>query len=89
MSLDFLNNQKPDLDYPCEWEYRVIGRREADLRGAISEVIQERTHTVALSNRSSGGKYTCLNVQMVVRDEEERVGIYHALRTHPATKLVL
>ena len=77
------------LSYPCEWTYLVIGPDETDLRLAIHQIVQDRTHTVALSNTSASGKYVSLKVLVVVYNDEERTGIYYALNDHPATKVVI
>ena len=80
---------KPDIEYPCPWGYKVIGSDAELLRSAIAEVIQEHPHTVTPSNRSHTGKYHCLNVELVVANEECRLEIYEGLRKHPAIKIVL
>lgn len=77
------------LEYPCRWGYKVIGGAEDELRRAISQVAQDRPCTVALSRRSRSEKYTCLNVEMTVYDEDDRTRVYEALRDHPAVRLVL
>ena len=81
--------RKPDIEYPCPWGYKVIGSDEERLRCAIAEVIQELPHTVTPSSRSHSGKYHCLNVELVVANEECRLEIYEGLRKHPAVKIVL
>jgi putative lipoic acid-binding regulatory protein len=77
------------LEYPCRWGYKVIGGAEDELRRAISRVAQDRPCTVALSRRSRTEKYTCVNVDMTVYDEDDRTRVYEALRDHPAVRLVL
>ena len=81
--------RKPDLHYPCAWGYKVIGSDAERLRAAIAEVIQELPHTVQISNKSLTGKYICLELELIVPDEECRLGIYDRLRRHPAIKIVL
>ncbi len=78
-----------ELSYPCEWPYVVIGPVEADLRSAVHDIVQNRTHTVTVSNTSAQGKYVSLKVLVVVRSDEDRVGIFEALKNHPATKVVI
>ena len=80
---------KLQLTYPCEWPYVVIGASETELRIAINEIVSNRSHTVALSNASTSGKYVSLKVFVVVHNDEDRVGIYDALNDHPATKVVI
>lgn len=78
-----------ELTYPCEWPYVVIGPDESDLRHAIADIVQDRTHTVTHSHTSSNGRYVSLKILVVVHTEEDRVGIYRALHGHPATKVVI
>lgn len=80
---------KPDLPYPCRWVYKIIGTDEGALRSAIAEIVQAREHVVTLSRRSAAQNYCCLNVEVLVHNEQDRVGIYEALRAHPAVRLVL
>jgi putative lipoic acid-binding regulatory protein len=44
---------------------------------------------ISLSRWSAARNYCCLNVEVVVQDEEDRVAVYEALRRHPAVALVL
>lgn len=83
------SGDKPDIDYPCPWGYKVIGSDAQRLRSAIAEVIQERPHTITPSNTSLTGKYHCLDVEIVVTSEECRIEIYEGLCRHPAIKIVL
>jgi putative lipoic acid-binding regulatory protein len=84
-----LSDAKLDLPYPCRWIYKIIGDDEGALRRAAEEVVQAREHSIALSRRSAERSYCCLNVEVLVYDEEDRVTIYEALRRHPAIALVL
>ena len=36
MNLDL---QKPNITYPCKWEYRIIGKDEKKLRELIFEIM--------------------------------------------------
>jgi len=85
----FKPGRKPDLRYPCAWGYKVIGADPDRLRQAIAEALQELPHTITPSHTSLTGKYLCLEVELTVPDEECRVGIFDALRRHPAVKCVL
>jgi putative lipoic acid-binding regulatory protein len=80
---------KPEMDYPCQWGYKVIGTDEAGLKGAIAEVLQDILHSVKSSNRSASGKYICLDVDTLVASKDQRLTIYEGLRRHPAVKVVL
>ncbi|MCX5865088.1 MAG: DUF493 domain-containing protein [Deltaproteobacteria bacterium] len=81
--------QKLELEYPCPWVYKLIGREQEELRTAIAEVVQTRDCLVSLSNSSSGGKYLCLDVELVVVSAEDRECQYCAFKRHPAVVMVL
>jgi hypothetical protein len=81
--------QKVELEYPCPWVYKIIGREQDELRLAIAEVVQARECLVSLSNSSSGGKYLCLDVELVVVSAEDREAQYHAFKRQPAVVMVL
>jgi uncharacterized protein len=80
---------KPQIDYPCPWTYKVIGRDMDGLRCAIAEVMKGSEHTVTPSRSSKGGAYHCLNVELTVESEPVRLGIYERLRRHPAVIMVM
>jgi uncharacterized protein len=89
--MKILNNyeKKAQVDYPCSWVYKVIGDDQQKVREAIAEIIQERRCVITHSNSSKTGKYHCLNVELVVQNEELRNGLYRTLKNHPSIKMVL
>ena len=85
----FPDNTRPNIDYPTQWTYTVIGVDRSLLEHAIAEVVQERSHQVALSNLSAKGRYVSLSLKLIVLNEEERLRIFEGLRDHPGVKIVL
>jgi uncharacterized protein len=83
------SKKKPEIDYPCNWLYKVIGEDRQQVRQAIFSIIEERRCVITHSNSSKSGKYHCLNVELVVQTEEVRNGLYQTLKGHPAIKMVL
>lgn len=81
--------QKPQLDYPCLWIYKVIGTNENSLKSAVGEIIEGRECRISLSRQSETAKYISLNVELTVESEAHRKALYEALKTHRAVKLVL
>ena len=77
------------LIYPCQWLYKVIGADRQQLQQAITHVIRDNSCSISPSNSSKTGKYYCLNLEITVRNEEERDLIYAALKEHPHVKVVL
>ena len=77
------------IKYPCQWLYKVIGMDRNKLHQALKDIVSEDSCNISLSNSSSSGKYLCLNLEVTVRNEEERNTIYLALKAHPQIKIVL
>ncbi len=81
--------EKLQLEYPCAWVYKVVGFHRASIENAISEIIQEKTVAITLSNQSRNQKYIALNLEVIVDNEAERNAIYIALKAHAEIKMVL
>ena len=81
--------QKLELEYPCNWCYKVVGEEREKLENAIREVILEREHSIAHSNTSRNGKYISLNLDLLVHNEDDRQFIFEALRAHQHIRMVL
>ena len=80
---------KPEIQYPCEWEYTVIGANEALMRDAITVVFGGKEHSVEFSKKSKAGKYISLCVKAKTTCEDERNKQFALLAKHPAIKMVL
>lgn len=78
-----------ELEYPCRWVYKVIGWDESAVRRAVMEVVDIEGLTMAVSNRSSGGTYVSINVEVTVHSDTERTDVYERLRSHDDVRLVL
>jgi len=82
-------DQKIELEYPCNWIYKVISEHEDHTKEAIIEVVCERTYNLKHSNKSKSGKYVSMNLELLVHNEEDRNFIYEALKAHQKIKMVL
>lgn len=81
--------RKLELEYPCSWEYKIVGEEKEKLKAAIHSVILERAHTLKHSKTSKTGKYVSLNLSLIVQHEDERTFIFEALKAHQDIKMVL
>ena len=79
---------KPIIDYPCDWEYRLIGLSEQVLRAAVVSLVPSE-HKLEPSKESKKGKYVsyCLTVQVI--DEGHRHRLFEALKVHVDIQFVL
>ncbi len=80
---------RPQIEYPCPWGYKVIGRDRELLGKAVAEVLAGCAHTVVPSHSSKGGAYCSLNVETTVESEKARLELYDRLRCHPDILMVL
>lgn len=80
---------RPEIDYPCPWHFKIIGRDESLMRLAIANIIGDQKHTLTLSNHSAQGNYCSLDLEMVVQSEPHRIEIYTALVQHTSIQIVL
>lgn len=80
---------KPEIEYPCRWSYRVIGSDESSIRAAAAEVMGQEEYGLRLSRSSSGGRYISLALEAEVATEEQRLSVYDRLCAHPAVVMVL
>lgn len=85
----FSCKDKPSIQYPCAWTYKVIGTDETDIRAAIETVLGKKNLLITKSHSSSGGKYLSLNAETVVEDDESRLRHYQNLKNHAAVKVVM
>lgn len=87
------NNQgkkKPDITYPCDWEYKVIANKGADdIIDAIEYAADNLECSIETSNVSKNGKYISLSVKIKVPSEEKRDEIFKIISENNDVKMVL
>jgi putative lipoic acid-binding regulatory protein len=83
------NNKRPSIDYPCDWDYKIIGSDAEKILEAINEAIEGTEYDVRPSNISNSGKYCSLNLKVRVVTEEERDFIFSKLSNHKDVIMVI
>ncbi len=89
--------QKPEIEYPCRWSYKMIGSEEEAVARAARECVGlclglepgPRDMKLSLSRKSGGGKYVSWNLQLRVDSQAERDELFTALADHPAIRIVI
>lgn len=89
MILDDKCLTKPDIEYPCQWGYKIIGKDKMGLEQAIIEVMERRAYTFKDGNRSSKGKFVSMSTRCKVASEQERDALFKAFSEHPSVKMVI
>ncbi|QOG12425.1 YbeD family protein [Arcobacter sp. FWKO B] len=85
---DILADKKLELQYPCSWEYKLISYTKDDVMVAIKECIKKE-YKLTPSKTSKGGKYESYTLELLVHNEDERVELFHMLKSHQNIKMVL
>lgn len=83
-----LEGKKLELDYPCLWEYKLISFSQDDVMVALKECINKE-YKLFPSKTSSSGKYESFTLELLVHNEDERVELFHMLKSHQKIKMVL
>jgi uncharacterized protein len=83
------NSSRPEIEYPCEWGYKVIGTNVDEILFAIKEASLGLDYDVTPSNMSTSGKYCSLNFSLTVPSEVVRDLIYEKLKKNSAVKIIL
>lgn len=84
-----LSQHKLELDYPCNWIYKVVVLESTNIKEVIQEVILEREHNVKESNVSTKGKFKSYTLDLIVHNDDDRKTIYELLGKHSSIKMVL
>jgi len=80
---------KPDIEYPCEWGYKIIGTDKTALQACIFDIVGERAYKTKGGNTSSKGKFHSLNMTCKVASQQDRDTIFKAFSEHPDVKMVI
>ena len=80
---------KPAIHYPCEWSFKVIGPDKQLVRSAAEGVMAQREYLLHYSRGSKTGKYHSWNIDLVVKDEDDRNQIFADLKSHTAITMVI
>lgn len=83
------NSKKPDIQYPCEWNYRIIGTDVEEIIKVIEAAVAGLEYEIYSSNVSSNGNYFSLNLKVFVPSEIIRDIIFSKLNDSVFVKIVL
>jgi putative lipoic acid-binding regulatory protein len=82
-------DKKPQIDYPCVWDYKVIGEDHALIPQNIEIILENFEFSHRKANKSASGKYTSFYVSVRVSSEMERNHIFGMLQKIPTVKIVI
>ena len=74
-------DQTPEIDYPCHWNYKLVGRDKFEMKKLVARTLGNREFSVKESKKSRTGKFVSLNVDVLVFNDDERRFFYDRFRT--------
>ena len=77
---------RPEITYPCDWEYRIIGENEKRVEILVGEIVK-KPYTLEVKNHK--GRFVSLHLVVSVDNEDERNEIYRLLSTHQEVRMVI
>ncbi|RDU69963.1 DUF493 domain-containing protein [Helicobacter cholecystus] len=79
---------KPQIDYPTQWEYRIIGKDKQELQKIVEEIFPP-DYNLKDGQASSSGKFVSIVVSVEVSTQEQRNDFFAKLKNHPQILMVL
>lgn len=83
------SERKPEIEYPCDWDYKIIGNNVDGILYAIEDAAQGLDYQVSPSNVSKTGKYVSINLKVKVENEYIRDSVYSSLDDAECVIMVL
>ena len=87
--MTFDEGKRPEIEYPCEWAYKIIGTNIEKILEAIEIAVSDMKYDITPSNISKKGKYFSLNLLVTVPNETIRDIIYQKLNSSDSIKIVI
>jgi putative lipoic acid-binding regulatory protein len=81
--------ERPEISYPTNWGFKLIGRDKDKLLACIKEAMGEKEHLCSLGNASRTGKFHSYNASCTVNTEEERNRIFKYFEDHKDVDMVI
>lgn len=76
-----LEDKKLELTFPCEWQYRVVGKSKESIEESVKNIFGNKTHKITVSKSSSSGKFISINIDTVINSHDERLALHETLRS--------
>lgn len=77
------------LEYPCNWEYRVMCFEHIEIDLVVTQVVRERDFNLKKGNKSKTGKYQSYTINMLVHNDDDRVELFALFKKHEHVAMVL
>lgn len=82
------NEKHPQIEYPCEWSYRIIGDDIKKMVEAVEDAVINLEYDLQASNISNKGNYFSISLKVFVDNEVVRDLVYEKIKNHKNVKMV-
>jgi putative lipoic acid-binding regulatory protein len=83
----------PELNFPCEYPIKVIGRDEENFVEFVFEILSHHIPELLMeaftTSRSSGGKYVSVSVTIIAESRAQVTSLYEELGRHPRVRVAM
>jgi len=83
------NTKELKLNYPCNWQYKMIINRDNSAKEIAKEALGDRAYSLKKSQNSSKGKYSSHTLEILVHNQDDRKELFETLKNHDKIKFVL
>lgn len=83
------NSKRPEIEYPCNWDYKIIGTDVSEMIKIIEEAVGDLSYEISPSNISKKGNYFSLNLTVSVPSEIVRDIIFQKISSSSFVKIVI
>jgi uncharacterized protein len=83
------NLKELELEYPCDWEYKLIVLKGTDITQIIENIVDKREFSLVTSKNSKKGKYESFSLKLLVHNDEDRKTLYETFKRAQEIKFVL
>ncbi|MGQ9820178.1 MAG: HP0495 family protein [Candidatus Kapaibacteriales bacterium] len=83
------NSKRPKIEYPCNWDYKIIGTDVSEMIKIIEEAVGDLSYEISPSNISRKGNYFSLNLTVFVPSEIVRDIIFQKVSSSAFVKIVI
>ena len=84
-----MRDKKLALEYPCNWDYKVIINAHCNIKHITKNVLGERIYKILQSNNSKEKTYVSYKISLLVHSEEDRVALFQEFKKEDCVKIVL
>lgn len=73
-------DQKPEIDYPTFWEYKIIFEKGVNANAICQELLGQREFSCKFSHASKNDTYHSFLLRVFVDSEKDRLDLFAALK---------